>query len=263
MSYIKTILLIDDEKTFVEALKFQLEAKKGYAVITAHNGLEGLEKLKSIKPDVIILDINMPVMGGIEFCENICDDDGKTKYPVLVLTARANLEQLFTELQVDGFISKPFEFDELLTKVEDILAKKEERIPLRKKVTTEHHSKRVLIVEEDEERLNKIAIAFLSGGYIVEVAKSGMEAFDEVMAELPDVILIRLGLSDLSGDLIAVKLRQISKTKDIPLVLYSTKDDDSGYAVAKKICSEAGIKKIIRTEDPVVLLREVEDVLKQ
>ncbi len=115
----KTILLIDDEVDLVDLVKFQLVAK-GYNVVTANDGLEGLERLKIVKPDLIILDMNMPRMGGLEFYGKISTDRGKSKYPVLVLTARANLEKTFKDIAVDGFMSKPFEIDQLILEVERI-----------------------------------------------------------------------------------------------------------------------------------------------
>ncbi|MBU0683224.1 MAG: response regulator, partial [Candidatus Omnitrophica bacterium] len=115
----KTILLIDDEADFVEMIKFQLESE-GYIVVTASDGEEGLLKLKQIKPDLIVLDINMPNMGGLEFYNKIFTPHGRTKYPVLVVTARLNLEEIFKEIEVEGFLSKPFEINHLMSEIKRI-----------------------------------------------------------------------------------------------------------------------------------------------
>ncbi len=122
MSDQKTILLIDDEIDLQQLVKIALKSK-GYNIETANNGLEGLAKLETLKPDLIILDMNMPKMGGLEFYQKISVND-KPKYPVLVLTARANMEQLFREFNIDGFMAKPFEVDELLEEVDTIIKKK-------------------------------------------------------------------------------------------------------------------------------------------
>jgi len=115
--------LIDDERDLTEMIEFQLK-DEGYCVEVAYDGLEGLEKLKTFTPDLIILDINLPRMGGIEFYKKTCLPDGSSRYPVLVMTARANLESVFQGLKVEGFLSKPFEIDVLLSEVRDILEKK-------------------------------------------------------------------------------------------------------------------------------------------
>ena len=119
----KTILLIDDEIDLQQLTKIALQSK-GYKVETANNGLEGLAKLETLKPDLIILDMNMPKMGGLGFYQKICDGGAHAPYPVLVLTARANMEQLFKQLNVDGFMAKPFEIDALLHEVETIIQNK-------------------------------------------------------------------------------------------------------------------------------------------
>lgn len=119
----KKILLIDDEVDLQQLVKIALNSK-GYVVETANNGLEGLNKLESVKPDLIILDMNMPKLGGLGFFQKICNGKDFPPYPVLVLTARTNLEQLLTQMNVDGFMSKPFEIDELLDKVTAIIEKK-------------------------------------------------------------------------------------------------------------------------------------------
>ena len=118
----KKILIIEDEKEIAQLYAKRLK-DKGYELALAHDGLEGLNKLKEFTPDLILLDLNMPNMGGLEFYQHICDPQGKPKYPVLVLTGRADLELLFLEFHVDGFIIKPFEGSRLLNEVEIILNK--------------------------------------------------------------------------------------------------------------------------------------------
>src|SRR3989338_3526593 len=119
----KIILLIDDEVDLQQLVKVVLSSK-GYKVETADNGLEGLKKLEEIHPDLIVLYMNMPVMGGIEFYQKICDAWSQPKYPVLILTARANMEEFFKGMDVDGFMAKPFEIDDLLAEVQRIIQKR-------------------------------------------------------------------------------------------------------------------------------------------
>ena len=123
MSNAKTILVIDDDIDLQQLVKIAIKTK-GYTIETANNGLEALVKLETVTPDLIILDMNMPKMGGLEFYQRICDQTSRPKYPVLVLTARANMESLFKDFNVEGFMAKPFEIDELLNNVDTILKKK-------------------------------------------------------------------------------------------------------------------------------------------
>lgn len=110
------ILLIDDEIDLAEMTAYQLKAK-GFKVEVASNGQEGLKKLETFTPHLIILDLNMPVMGGLEFYERIVDENKKPKFPVLILTARAYLDNVLSGLNIEGYITKPFELEDLLKKV--------------------------------------------------------------------------------------------------------------------------------------------------
>lgn len=118
----KTVLLVDDDIDLQQLTKIALKSR-GYVVETANNGLEGLDKLGTIKPDLIVLDMNMPKLGGLGFYQKICDGKDRPPYPVLVLTARTNMEQLLTQMNIDGYMGKPFEVDEFLQKVDLIIRK--------------------------------------------------------------------------------------------------------------------------------------------
>ncbi|OGW79985.1 MAG: hypothetical protein A3G33_04940 [Omnitrophica bacterium RIFCSPLOWO2_12_FULL_44_17] len=118
----KTLLIIDDEESLVKMLKRYL-VKQGYNVLTAPDGEIGLSIANKTNPDLIILDITMPKKDGFEFYRDISTEHGHTRFPVLVLTARADLKGTFERIEADGFMSKPFEMEDLLKEIERILAK--------------------------------------------------------------------------------------------------------------------------------------------
>jgi CheY-like chemotaxis protein len=91
----------------------------------------------------------------------------------------------------------------------------------------------------------------------VSGARGGVEAIDKIMAELPDAILIKLGLSDLAGDLLATKLRQMPRTMDLPIVLYTPYKSTLDRTVAEKICEKAGIK-LVGYDAPSELVKAME-----
>lgn len=116
----KRILVIDDEKVITDLLKQYLEPKD-YEVFIAHNGDEGLTLLKRNPPDLVVLDINMPKKDGLVFYKEISTDHGQAKLPVLVMTGRHELREVFEGLEVDAFITKPFEMKDFLKEVDRIL----------------------------------------------------------------------------------------------------------------------------------------------
>ena len=117
------ILLIDDDVDLVAVMKGTLESKS-YDVLVAYNGKEGLEKAKKDKPDLILLDIMMPVMDGFNFAEQFGKEPSLAKIPVLALTSFSDsLGQPFP-FQVAEYLRKPLKPKELITKVEEHLKRK-------------------------------------------------------------------------------------------------------------------------------------------
>lgn len=265
----KVILIIDDEADLVAMLKGILK-RKGYCVLTAYNGKEGLQKIAETKPHLIILDINMPQMDGASFYANIYDHfHRKVKYPVLVLTARANLGELFAKLDVDGFMTKPFEIDAFTKEVEIIMAKHygmpadQAALEIQEKRKDKKKQKKVLVIEDDQETFNKIVLAFANRGYELAASKNGVEGLEHAMINPPDMILIKLGLPDLPGDVVALKLKRMPKTMDVPLILYRPYDDRAVESVEKALCGKMGIDQLIESNDPQILLKETERIWRE
>jgi len=123
------ILLIDDDIDFVEATKTILESKP-YEVLVAHEGNEGLRKAREENPDLILLDVIMPVKDGFTAAEQLKKDPQLSKIPVLMLTAFASMggetsipvSRGFT-LETEDYIDKPVSPEELLARVEKHLKK--------------------------------------------------------------------------------------------------------------------------------------------
>jgi two-component system alkaline phosphatase synthesis response regulator PhoP len=123
------ILLIDDDIDFVEATKTILESKL-YEVMVAHEGDEGLRKAREENPDLILLDVIMPVKDGFTAAEQLKKDPQLSKIPVLMLTAFASMSggtsipvsRGFT-LETEDYIDKPVSPEELLARVEKHLKK--------------------------------------------------------------------------------------------------------------------------------------------
>lgn len=111
----RKILLIDDEKDLVDLVKSNLESN-GYDVLIAFNGKQGLEKAMAEQPDLIILDIMMPVMDGFETLRKIRDDDRIKNTPIIMLTVKSETESIFKaeELGSTDYITKPFSLEELI-----------------------------------------------------------------------------------------------------------------------------------------------------
>ena len=120
------ILLVDDEKEFVDMIKMRLEAKN-YAVITAYDGIEALNKTRELRPDLIILDIMLPNLDGYQVCRMIKFDKTFGEIPIILLTAldQEKDRKLGEQVRADAYITKPFEPEELVEKIAVLLGKNE------------------------------------------------------------------------------------------------------------------------------------------
>ena len=105
---IKKILVVDDDPDIVELLKVRLE-ESGYGVMTASNGIEAFAKAREEKPDLIVLDAAMPVMDGCKFAKEIKWQSEIKDVPILVLTAHFYTREIFDNIGIAHFLTKPFD----------------------------------------------------------------------------------------------------------------------------------------------------------
>ncbi|MFH1198889.1 MAG: response regulator [Candidatus Omnitrophota bacterium] len=118
----KCILVIDDEKDLVETVSFRLQAA-GYEVVPAYDGQDGLEKARSLKPNLIILDLMLPKMDGYKVCRLLKFDEKYKSIPIIMFTARAqdSDREMGLEVGADAYITKPFESQVLLDKIREFI----------------------------------------------------------------------------------------------------------------------------------------------
>ena len=119
------ILIVDDEPNIVQTLQDRLEINE-YDVVTAYNGKEGLERAVEHKPDIILLDVIMPLMDGHEMLEALRNQPGCDEMSVIMLTARSQTQDIAraNACGIEDYIVKPFDLSELLEKIEVIAENK-------------------------------------------------------------------------------------------------------------------------------------------
>jgi len=114
----KKILVVDDETELLKAISILLKTS-GYEVVTVQDGQEGLEKAKSLSPDLIVLDILMPKMDGYEVCRLLKFDEKYKSIPIIMLTAKVQDidKAMGKKVGADDYIAKPFETQDLIDKI--------------------------------------------------------------------------------------------------------------------------------------------------
>ena len=114
-----SVLIVEDDRNIAELLQMYLE-KEGYTVTTAFDGGQGLAKFRSTNPDLVLLDVMMPVMDGWGVCKAI---RAESQVPIIMLTAKGETDDKISGLKsgADDYITKPFEMREVLARIEAVL----------------------------------------------------------------------------------------------------------------------------------------------
>lgn len=121
------VLVVDDEKDITALVAYHLE-REGFRVLQAHDGLQALDLVKRERPNVLILDLMLPHMSGLDVCRRLRREPETTRLPILMLTAKAEETDkvLGLELGGDDYLTKPFAPRELVARVKALIRRSEE-----------------------------------------------------------------------------------------------------------------------------------------
>lgn len=135
----ETILLVDDEEDILELLKYNL-SREGYEAFTAATGEEALRKIKSLKLDLILLDLMLPGIDGLEITRMLKNNPETSDIPIIMLTAKGEEADIVTglELGADDYITKPFSPRVLLARVKAMIRRRNAPVIETDKIITIH-----------------------------------------------------------------------------------------------------------------------------
>ena len=121
------ILIVDDEQDIADLVSYNLE-KEGYATIKAYDGGDVLKTVKTQKPDLVILDLMLPHMNGLDICRAIRANPETVNLPIIMLTAKADEVDKIIGLEIgaDDYMTKPFSVKELIARVRTVLRRIQE-----------------------------------------------------------------------------------------------------------------------------------------
>jgi phosphate regulon transcriptional regulator PhoB len=131
----KRVLVIEDDKDIVELVKYNLE-KDGFQVAACGDGAMGLAQVRKAPPDLLILDLMLPKLSGLEICKEVRKDVSLNRLPVLILTAKGEEADRVVglELGADDYVTKPFSPRELVARVKALLRRTEPGTPSEKPI---------------------------------------------------------------------------------------------------------------------------------
>lgn len=157
------LLIVEDEKRISRFLELELK-HEGYEILTAFDGRSGLDLVVKEKPDLIILDLMLPVMSGIEVCRRI--RQAKNNVPIIMLTAKDDVSDkvMGLDMGADDYMTKPFAIEELLARI---------RVAIKRKSTVAKEPQKIL--EFGELKVNDLKRQVTYGEDIVELTKKEYE----------------------------------------------------------------------------------------
>ena len=225
------LLVVDDDKNLLEAIRDALEAA-GYRVKTAEDGAAALAQIEAARPELLILDLSLPIVDGWEVLRRVRTGAATRALPVLAITGvEVERSDQVLSAGADEFLSKPFSMTVLEATVRRILQQggsadhvrgpQMHRLNLMREPTVKPRAPedaRILVVE-DHPRGRKLVVDLLAPeGYIVLQAESGVGLLDRVKQERPDLILLDLQLPEIDGVTLARQLKADPDTQRIPLL---------------------------------------------
>jgi CheY-like chemotaxis protein len=257
----KNILIIDDDPDFTESTRLLLQSS-GYAVDTARDGKEGLEKARETRPDFILLDIMMPGKEGYSTCRELKEDPVTCAIPVLMASSissrggRGYAARIAKYHRADDFIEKPFKREDLIGRIRKLLEKAREICEPKK-------ARKILVVDDDPDFSFSIEQILAASGYEVFLAESGVEAIKMANAFTPDAILLDVMLPDRDGFSVCLELKKDPKTHAIPVVIITSVgkefvEPEYAQEIAGEHWADGFMSKPVKPEQ---LLEKLEEVM--
>jgi len=242
------ILLIDDDPAVLLTVGDRLHLE-GYEVLKAASGDQALGVLRSETPDLIILDITMPGMTGLAFLKKISMQDGRPRYPVLIFTARSNMQPFFSETSVEGFLAKTSDPQRLIDEIHRILNK------TRKGASTGTAGRRRLLIVENDTRIAALLGTFFrSAGFDTSSLTDSEGLIAAVAERKPEVVLLKEVLPHHNGRAAAVALAQSAVGANVRVIVY----DDSG--IHKPDSRFPNVDRFVASHAPTDLLKAIATV---
>lgn len=252
----KKILIVEDEPFLSEMYQTKFESL-GYAVLMAYNGEEGLAVMRKEKPDLVLLDIIMPVMDGYEVLK-VVRAEPQLKHTLIVIFSNLGQDEEITkgmQLGADDYLVKSnLTPSELVAKVEKVLAKgRSDRADQVRKIN-------VLLVEDTADIIQMYKDRFEAEGFQYQVAENGAYGVKKAQTEPFDVILLDLMMPEMDGMTALKTLRETPKLKHVPIIVLTNSVDEEHLGEVRVAgATEAYIKARVT---PTQVVHRIRDLVK-
>ncbi len=242
------ILTVDDSRTIRMIVR---RAFKNYncEILEASDGVEGLSAAQREKPDIILLDLTMPVMDGIEMLTRLKADLDTKQIPVIMLTAESGRENVvrIAKLGVRDYVVKPFKEEMIVERVGRVLDLQSTKQPAR--VRRFDDPLQILVVDDKPAILGQLLKGLGHTPWVLQGVGQVGEAVDFCSSSMPDLILVSLSLADGAGFMLYQMLRASLRTRHVPVLGMSVKTALDERTRAQQLGFNGVITKPIDMQD--------------
>ena len=255
----KTIVLVEDERTISNLIELKLE-RSGYKVETAHDGKVGLDLILELKPDLVLLDIALPTLGGFDILNKLKEKKLLPRLPIIIISNSGQPIEIDRAKDAgvrDYLIKVNFSPEEVLEKVRLIFEEEKKENKGKVSSTTD----RILLIEDDALLAGSLERKFTQKGYQLFKANNAREAKKVLKENRIDLILLDIILPDIDGFQFLQKLKKDESIKDIPVIIIS----NLGQKEEIEKGTQAGAADYIVKSDTVPgdILKKVEILLQK
>ncbi|MFQ3584093.1 MAG: response regulator [Cyanobacteriota bacterium] len=216
----QTILVVDDEQHLRQLLKENLESE-GYRVIEAQDGIEAITQARLHHPDLILLDVMMPEMGGFDVAAVLKSNPDTVEIPIVILSIVEDRERGY-RLGIDRYFTKPIDMEALLESIHALIAQRSCR-------------RKVLVIDEHLPTVRLLMEALQSRGYQVSEATDGQEGIQKAVADQPDMIIVNSLLAREQGIIKTLRFEKgLENVYFILLAEEPAREDPPGQSAADR-----------------------------
>lgn len=221
----KTILYVDDSPVMHHFVKTTL-GDSDYNLITAVDGVDGYEKYCQYLPNIIITDIEMPGMSGLELCRKIKENNEGRFIPVVILSSKSQPIDIDTAFNygADDYLVKPVSPDNLIEKIKDYFG-----------VLDRKKRNKILVVDDSKVSAEMISHALMKNSHNVIMASTAEQAIELAIKERPEIVITDVEMPGMTGyDLVKI-LRDIPELKEVSFIMMSSRDRKSDIKKSEKL----------------------------
>ncbi len=244
------VLVVDDILANVRLLEAKLESEY-FEVFTATDGIEALEKIQRIRPDIVLLDVMMPGMDGIEVCRRIKSNPATRHIPVIMVTALDQPRDRVRGLEAgaDDFLTKPVNDIALFSRVKSLVRLKmlideliarnsvDNNVLLAEEILTPEEANRpgrILFIDDHEHMAARIR-RFVEGHHDIDFISDPLKALKTVEDNDYELLMVNLDMENYDGLRLCSQLRSLERNRQVPILIIIDPDDTQRMARAMEM----------------------------